>query len=214
MKRPISLLTAILVFTLFPGNFTLATDTDDTDGREAETSFQLDRAHSSVTFRVRHLGISTVSGTFGAFDASISLDPADVTTLDVSATIDAASVNTGIERRDNHLRSPDFFAVEEHSSISFESTEVRRVEGNSFQLVGDLTIRGVTKPVVLDAEMRGPVSAMGKNIVAFTASGSLNRFDYGLTWNRMVEAGGVVVGEDVQIEIEVEAATEESAQAQ
>jgi polyisoprenoid-binding protein YceI len=168
-------------------------------------TYEVDLAHSEILFKVRHLGISTVTGTFGKFTASIVMDPSDIKTLKAQAAIDVATIDTRNERRDEHLRSADFFEAETHPEMVFQSREVRNVVGSKFELVGDLTLRGITKPVVLQAEMSGPSSLMGKERIAFTASGVINRTDFGLVWNRVVEAGSLVAGEEVRFEIEVAA---------
>lgn len=168
--------------------------------------YDVDKAHSQVQFKVKHLGITTVTGNFHDFEIDLNLDPEDLSSLQTSATIQTASVDTGIERRDNHLRSGDFFEAETYPTLTFESTGVRNVNGNQFELLGNLTIRDVTKPVVLNAEMAGPVTDMdGKQRVAFTASTRINRKEYGLQWNRAVE-GVNVVADDVDIILDVQAA--------
>jgi polyisoprenoid-binding protein YceI len=172
-------------------------------------SWSIDKSHSSVGFRVRHLGISNVNGAFTDYDATLQFDPADLRTLKATATIRVASINTGIERRDNHLRSADFFEAERYPEIRFVSKAVRNVRGNRFQLVGDLTIKGITKEVVLDVEFLGTAQGMqGELRAAFTAQGTIDRFDYGLQWNRLTEAGGVVVGREVTLLIDIEAVQE------
>ncbi len=168
-------------------------------------NWTIDKAHSSIGFRVRHLGISFVNGVFEDYDATLQFDPNDLSTLKATATIRVASINTGVARRDNHLRSPDFFDAEKYPEIRFVGKEVRNIQGNKFQLVGDLTIKDVTKEVVLDVEFLGTAQGMqGERRAAFTARGTLDRFDYGLKWNRLTEAGGVVVGGEVTLLIDVE----------
>lgn len=168
--------------------------------------YAVDKAHSQVQFKVKHLGITTVTGNFQDFDIELNLDPEDLASLQTSATIQAASIDTGIERRDGHLRSGDFFEAETYPTLTFVSTGTRNVSGNQFELLGDLTIRDVTKPVVLTVEMAGPVTDMeGKQRVAFTASTRIDRKDYGLQWNRVVE-GVNVVSDDVDIVLDLQAA--------
>ena len=200
------LLLAALAFTVTAP--VQATDKDDKD-RSAPTSYQyeIDAAHSQIGFSVTHLAITTVKGFFGDHQTSVELDPADLTTLKASTSIKTASVNTGIEKRDNHLRSDDFFNAEEYPEIKFVSTKVSDIdeEDGTFHLHGDLTIRDVTKPIVLEAQLRGPISAMGSERIAFTAEGEVNRFDYNLKWNKAIETGGLVVAEDVKLVIEVQA---------
>lgn len=175
----------------------------------ARAAYTVDKAHTQITFTVRHLGITNVTGHFRDFDAELEFDKNDLSTLQTSATVDVASIDTGIERRDNHLRSDDFFDAETYPSMTFESTGVEPGEGNSFTLNGNLTIKDVTMPVTLDGELIGVVEGMqGNEVAAFAATTTINRFDYGLTWNRLTEAGGIVVGEDVTITIEVQAVNE------
>jgi polyisoprenoid-binding protein YceI len=166
----------------------------------------VDPFHSSVGFAVRHMGLSTVRGTFQKFDATIETE-ADFTPLRIAATIDPASLETGVERRDGHLRSPDFFDVERHQTMQFVSTHITPAGPNRYTVVGDLTMRGVTRPVTLALEATsGAVTDMeGKRRTGGTLSGTLNRKDWGLTWNQALELGGVLVGEDVTLTIEVSA---------
>lgn len=195
-------LVALAAFTLPPTDPPASSDVLPI---EAGT-YMIDRDHTEIGFRVRHLGISSVSGQFREYDATLDFDPSQPNALQTTATIQTASVDTRNDKRDEHLRSEDFFHSEAHLAITFRSTGVRNVRGDRFELLGDLTIRGVTKPVALDAVLvgtaRGP---MGNERVAFTAETTINREDYGLTWNRAVEAGGLVVGKDVDIRLDVQA---------
>ena len=175
-------------------------------GSAAPVSFEVDRAHSKVLFKVRHLGISNVTGQFKTFDASIEMDPEDLSTLKARAVIDVASVDTEVETRDKHLRSADFFDAENHPKIEFVSTKAEVVGENEVKLYGGLTIRGVTKPVVLDAVLGGVITDPRGNLrTAFTASGTINRKDFGVSWNQLLDNGGMVVADEVRIEIELEA---------
>jgi len=177
----------------------------------APGTYSIDKAHSTVGFRVRHLGISNVSGTFSDYDATLTVDPSDLRTLRTSATIRVASIDTRNERRDNHLRSDDFFDAERFPEMRFVSTGVRSVNGNRFQLEGDLTIRDVTRRVVLDGEVTGQTAGMqGEPRVAIEASTTIDRFDYGLTWDRVTEAGGLVVSREVRISLDIAAARQAS----
>jgi polyisoprenoid-binding protein YceI len=167
--------------------------------------FQLDPAHSSIQFQVRHLGISKVRGEFTDFDASFSYEPGKPASWQAEATIQATSIDTQNEQRDTHLRSPDFFDVAEYPTITFKSTGIEMTGENTARLKGNLTIRGVTKPVVLDLETSGTiVDPWGNTRAGFSASGTINRQDFGLTWNKVLETGGLVVGNDVGIAIEIE----------
>lgn len=184
--------------------FTMATTLVD-PGPEVRT-FSIDNAHSNVGFKVKHLGILNVNGRFDTYDASLFIDPTDLSTLQASATVNVASIDTGIQRRDDHLRSSDFFDAENYPEMTFVSTDVRNVSGTTFDLVGDLTIRGVTKEIVLNGEFLGTANFMGAERVAIEAMGEINRFDYGLHWDALTEAGGLVVSENVQIILEIQAA--------
>ena len=171
----------------------------------APGAFVLDASHTNVMFRVKHLGINTVTGRFGKFSGSFTWDSTAPALGSVNVSIDAASVDTDIERRDNHLRSEDFFFVEQHPTITFASRNVRRVEGNRYKVLGDLTIRGVTKPVVLDAELTGLLKLQsGTEVAAISATTTINRFDYGLAWNRLTE-GVANVAPEVEIVLNIEA---------
>jgi len=168
--------------------------------------FQVDPAHSQILFKVRHLGISTVTGEFKDFTATFDLDPANLASLKAEADIDAASVDTREADRDTHLKSADFFDVANHPRIRFTSKRAELVSGNKVKLEGDLTIRGVTKPVVLEAEYGGSVKdARGNDRAAFTAETTVNRKDFGVSWSRVLDGGGLVVGDDVVIQLELEA---------
>ena len=175
-------------------------------GTAATAKFEVDPSHSKVLFKVRHLGISTVTGQFKNFSASFDLDPSDLSTLKAKAVIDVASVDTEVEERDNHLRSGDFFDAENHPEMKFVSTKAEVVGDNKVELHGNLTIRGVTKPVVLDAVYGGAVQdPWGNYRSAFSASGTINRKDFGVNWNKVLDTGGLVVGDEVQLELELEA---------
>jgi polyisoprenoid-binding protein YceI len=171
---------------------------------QATSSWEVDRSHSQIGFKVRHLGIANVRGAFNEFEVTMQFDPADLTSLQVETAIDANSIDTGNERRDDHLRSDDFFNVEQFPALTFISKEVRNAEGDAFELVGDLTIRDVTKEVVLEAEFFGAVTQRNGRKAGFEAVATINRFDYGLKWDRVTEASGLVVGENVEIILELE----------
>lgn len=168
--------------------------------------YEVDPVHTQVMFKVRHMGVSTVTGKFNRFAATFAYDPADPASSWVTATIDAASIDTDNDRRDNHLRSADFFAADSFPNLTFQSTRVEPVEQGRFRVSGDLSIRGVTKPVVLDVVLGGATMGQGgQPIIGWTAETTVNRKDYGLMWNRLTEAGGWLVGDDVRIVLEVEA---------
>ena len=168
--------------------------------------WSVDLAHSQIGFTVKHLGITDVDGQFRQATIDLTFDPDDLPASRVSATIVAASIDTGIEKRDNHLRSADFFDVEKYPTITFKSTAVRDVSERGFTLVGELTIRGITRPVELKV-VRSPIldaPTFGRRI-AFSATGSIHRADFGLNWNRVLDNGGLLVGEDVPVKIAIEA---------
>lgn len=174
------------------------------------STFSVDKSHSRIAFQVRHLGISKVTGVFGEYDVDLSLDPADITSLKATAKVDVASIDSGVEKRDGHLKSDDFFSAETYPHMTFESTSVRQTSDQTFELVGDLTIRDVTKEVVLTGELVGPVAGpMGGTRVAFDATGTISRSEFGLTWNRLTEAGGIIVADEVDIILELQAVEEQ-----
>jgi len=171
-------------------------------------TWKLDPAHSELSFTVRHLVVSKVRGTFDRFDVTIvtSDDPADVT---VEASIDIASVNTKVEARDNHLRTSDFFLADEHPTATFRSTGIE-VDGDAFTVTGDLTLRGVTKPITLTGEFGGIVTnGYGKTVAAASATTTLNRLDFGVNWNAALEAGGMTLGDDVTVSVELQVVRED-----
>lgn len=165
----------------------------------------IDGSHSRVQFSARHMMISTVRGEFAKFSGTVEFDEKNPAATKVDVSVDTASVNTKDEKRDGHLKSPDFFEVEKFPTMSFKSKKVTSVDGNSAKLVGDLTIKGVTHEATLDTEYNGTAKApWGTTSAGFTASGKINREDWGLTWNAPLETGGVLVGKDIKIEIDLE----------
>jgi polyisoprenoid-binding protein YceI len=167
------------------------------------TVWKIDPSHTHSTFTVRHLVISNVRGEFRSTKGTATLDERDPSKSSVEAVIDAASINTREEKRDAHLRSPDFFDVEKHPTITFRSTKVEKA-GEGYKVTGDLTMRGVTRPVVLEASLTPEIKDMqGNPRRGLSARTTVNRRDFGLAWSKMVEAGPVV-GDEVKIEIEAE----------
>jgi len=167
--------------------------------------YSVDITHSQVMFRVKHLGISKVTGAFTAFEGSFQFTPGDFSKTTAMLTIDPSSVDTGNEKRDGHLQSEDFFDAETFPEMTFVSTKVSDITDDSFHLHGDLTMHGVTKPVVLEVEFGGTVTdPWGNNRAAFSAKAKIQREDFGLTYNAALESGGFVIGKDVDIIIEVE----------
>jgi polyisoprenoid-binding protein YceI len=172
-------------------------------------SWQIDAVHTHVGFSVKHMMVSTVRGQFKQFSATLGLDTADFTRSSFSAEIDVASIDTANEQRDGHLRTNDFFDAASHPKITFVSTGIHSKGEGAYVLQGDLTIRGVTKPVALDVEFHGTnKNPWGKTVAGFSATGSVNRADFGLTYNAALELGGVLIGEKVKLELDVEATLE------
>ncbi len=172
----------------------------------AQTTYQIDSAHSSAQFSVKHMMISTVRGDFTKVTGTITYDAANPNAATIEATIDAASIRTREEQRDAHLKSADFFDVEKYPSITFRSTGVAST-GSDLEVVGDLTIHGVTREVALLVE--GPSDEAkdpwGNLRIGATATTKLNRKDFGLVWNAALETGGVLVGEEVKITLDIQA---------
>lgn len=170
----------------------------------AATTYTVDKNHSDVSFKIRHL-MSPVRGRFTDFSATIVKDDANPANSSVSFTIDAASVDTGVDKRDQHLRSDDFFAVERNPQISFVSSSVERVSGDLYNVTGKLTMRGVTKvitlPVTFGGEMKDPG---GKTRAGFSTSITLNRKEFGINWNRALDNGGYLLADEVTAEIALE----------
>ncbi len=168
--------------------------------------WNLDTVHSGINFSVRHMVVSKVRGRFTKFSGSVALDEGDLTGSTVEATIDASSIDTGTAQRDEHLRSADFFDVEHFPELRFRSTKIEKRGGDRYWLTGDLTIRDVTRPIELDAEYGGRgKDPWGNERVGFTARATLDRKDFGLKWNQVLETGGVLVSDRVEIELEVQA---------
>jgi polyisoprenoid-binding protein YceI len=165
--------------------------------------YNIDAAHSDVLFKVKHMGISTVTGSFGEFSGSFDVDPKNVGKTTGSLTIKVNSINTNNAKRDNHLKSDDFFNAEKYPEIKFVSKSMRKInmKDSTAELVGDLTIRDITKEIVLKVKGTGilPRDPWGMERAAFTATGRINRFDYNLKWNSLIEGGGMVVAPDVDL---------------
>ncbi|TRZ46324.1 YceI family protein [Robertkochia solimangrovi] len=162
-----------------------------------------DPTHSEVTFKVKHLMISNVKGEFTSFSAQI--DGENFESATISAKIDAASVYTNNNDRDTHLKSADFFEVEKYPELSFVSTGIKKIDDEEYKLTGDLTIKGITKPITLDVEFGGYMKdPYGNEKAGFSLSGKLNRKDYGLNWNAALETGGVLVSDEVKLAAEVQ----------
>jgi polyisoprenoid-binding protein YceI len=173
---------------------------------QTQTIWTIDPAHTEVGFSVKHLMISTVRGRFGDVRGTIALDGSDLTRASVEAEIATATIDTRQEQRDAHLRSADFFEVETYPTITFKSRGVQRIKGDRYRIVGDLTIRDITHEVVLEGtdEGRGR-DPWGGERLAFSASTTIDRRDFGLTWNQALETGGVLVSNEIKISIDVQA---------
>jgi polyisoprenoid-binding protein YceI len=177
-----------------------------TTQQTAVSTWNIDSAHSMAEFAVKHMMVATVKGRFRSIEGAITLDESNPANSSVTATVDVATVDTGVEQRDAHLRSDDFFNAEKFPRISFRSTRVEQVDDDNWKVTGALTIRDVTKEVVLDTEYEGQVlDAFGKQRAAFTAQTAINRKEYGLNWNGLIEGGGVVVSDRVRITLHIAA---------
>lgn len=169
-------------------------------------TYTLDPAHTTIGFKVKHLMITNVKGVFEKFSGTVAIDEKDITRSKVNVTAQMASINTNIAKRDEHLRSADFFDVAKHPEMTFVSTKVERAGGDMLKVSGNLTIRGVAKPVVLlvegpTGEIKGP---MGETRRGASATATVNRHDYGVSWNKKLDGGGFIVGDDVHITIDAE----------
>lgn len=172
---------------------------------ETLTNWTVDPAHSEITFKVKHLVISTVTGSFKSFDATIESENDDFEDAKVTFEADINSIDTGNEDRDNHLKSDDFFNAAEHPKLLFESTSFKKIGDGEYKLIGDLTIRGNTKTIELDAEYGGTVEdPYGNTKAGFDVTGKINRKEFGLTWSAVTEAGSVVVSDDVKLNLNVQ----------
>ena len=169
-------------------------------------TWTIDGAHSNIGFKVRHMMVSWTRGNFGAAEGTVEIDGKDLKTLAVDVTIDTSSIDTNNEKRDEHLKSPDFFDVAQFPTMTFKSTKAAALKGGGFELIGDLTIHGVTKSVTLTAEgfMEPMTDPWGNVKTGTSASVTINRADFGLTWNKALETGGLVVGEEVTIQLDIE----------
>lgn len=166
--------------------------------------WQLDKAHSSVSFTVSHMVISEVTGTFRDFDITLMSSKDDFTDASIEATINVASISTNNERRDGHLKTDDFFNAEKYPQIKFTSMSMEKVGEKDYRIHGKLTIRDITKVVTFDALYEGSLQTAHGSLAAWKATTSINRFDYGLKWNRTIETGGLVAGETVTITLALE----------
>lgn len=170
--------------------------------------WNIDASHSHATFSVRHMMVSTVKGKFNVLRGTLNLDEANPLNSWVEAEVDTTSIDTGDPNRDKHLRSPDFFDVEKYPKITFKSTKVEPAGDNEYKVTGDLTMHGVTKPVVFSVEYSGEIKdPYGLRRAGFSAKSKISRKEWGLTWNNLLETGGAIVSDEVKIEIDLEAVT-------
>ncbi len=170
-----------------------------------ETNWKVDSMHSEVGFKVRHMMISNVSGSFGAFDATAATNGDDFSTAKFSFNAQIDSINTGVADRDGHLKSADFFDAENHPALRFSSTAVTKINDETLEIAGNLEIKGQVKPVVLKAEFAGiAVDPYGQTKAGMTLSGSIKRSEFGLTWSAVTEAGHIVVSDDIKLAAELQ----------
>ncbi len=184
-----------------PGK-TVAVETVTTP--QAATKWAVDKAHSNVKFSVTHMVVSDVEGSFKLFDGSMEHSKPDFSDASIDFSVDVSSINTDNERRDGHLKNDDFFNAEKFSQMKFVSTSFTPAGDKKYKLVGNLTIRDVTKPVTFDVTYGGTITDKGVVKSVFKAKSSINRFDYNLKWNNATEAGGLVVGKDVDVIVNLE----------
>jgi polyisoprenoid-binding protein YceI len=176
----------------------MSTDTAAVSTAIAQGTWNVDPSHSSVEFQVKHMGLATVKGFFGEFEGKIEV--AEDGTVSASGSVDAASLNTRSNQRDEHLRSADFFDVENHEKLTFQSTKVEQLDEETYRITGDLTIRGTTNEVVFEGVTQGvDQDPWGNTRVGLEVVGQIERSDFGLSWNQALESGGVLVGKKVKI---------------
>ena len=170
------------------------------------STWTVDPVHSVAEFSVKHMMVSTVKGRFRIMEGAITLDEANPANSSVTASVDVASIDTGLEQRDAHLRSDDFFNAERFPRITFRSSRVEQVDGDEWKVTGDLTTRDVTREVTFDVEYEGQITdAYGKQRAAFRAETAINRKDFGVNWNGVIESGGVIVSDRVRITLHIAA---------
>jgi polyisoprenoid-binding protein YceI len=171
------------------------------------TKWNIDKAHSEVQFKAKHLVISTVTGQFNEYDAWLETEGDSLENARAKFEAEVASITTNSTDRDNHLKSEDFFDAANHPKITFESTEFRIIEGNTYEMIGNMNIRGISRQITLQVEYGGSmVDPWGNTKSGFEITGKLNRHDYGLKWNAVTEAGGIVVGEYINLSLNMQMA--------
>lgn len=172
-------------------------------------SWQIDVVHTHLGFSVKHMMVSTVRGSFKSYSGKLNIDPADFTRSTFEGEVDVTSIDTGVAQRDDHLRTNDFFDAPNHPKILFKSTKIEAKGGGEFVVFGDLTLRGVTKPVAFDVEFNGTSkNPWGKTVSGLSAKTTIDRTEYGVSYNAALEVGGVLIGEKVKVELEAEFALE------
>ena len=177
-----------------------------TQTAEAVSVWEIDPAHTLVEFSAKHMMVTTVRGRFTGVRGTVRLDEQDLGRSSVEAEIEAPTISTGVDQRDQHLRSADFLHAEQFPTITFKSRRIERVGGDEARVIGDLTIRGTTREVVLATTINGQgTTPYGKQVIGFSAETTINRKDFGLNWNVALEAGGLLVGDRIKITLEVEA---------
>lgn len=179
------------------------------------STWEIDTAHAAGNFSVKHMMLVSVNGTLGDVTGKVEMDDKDITKSKLEASIDLKGINTRQAKRDDHLRSADFFDVEKFPALTFKSTKIEKGEGNKLKVTGDLSMHGVTKSVVLDGELAAEVANpfSGAKTRGFSGTTTLNRKDFGLNWNKVLEAGGMLVGEDVKVTVEAEIVKKDAAPA-
>lgn len=184
-----------------------ATTTAPAGARTTTTTWEIDPSHSDVSFGVKHMMVTTVKGSFTGVTGTLILDDENPANSSVTVEIDVATVNTRDEKRDEHLRSADFFDAEQYPKITFVSTKVEPKGGDKLRITGDLTIHGVTRPVVLEAEYQGRgTNPWGVEVIGYEAKTKISRKEFGLEWNVALETGGFLVGDEIKITLDIEAA--------
>ncbi|MFB5190187.1 YceI family protein [Alicyclobacillus fastidiosus] len=172
----------------------------------AKTTWAVDASHSEIGFSAKHMMFTTVRGSFKKFEATVTADPEDLSTAEIDFTIDVASVDTRNEDRDNHLRSGDFFDVENYPTITFKATEIKTTGEHEYDMTGDVTIHGVTKPVTFHVAYQGTgKNPWGAEVAGFEATATISRKDFGLTYNAALETGGVLISDQVKLNLEIQA---------
>lgn len=168
-------------------------------------TWNVDASHTSVGFSVKHMMVSKVKGSFAGVEGTLEGTPEDLTGASINFTIDTSTISTNSEDRDNHLRSADFFDAENFPTITFVSTDIAKKGDDEYAITGDMTMRGVTKKVTFEAEYEGTgKNPWGVDVAAFEVEGKVSRKEFGLTWNQALEAGGVLVGDDIKISIDLQ----------